>query len=405
MLLNFVGKNIELTESLKNVAEKKFSKLDKYFSEEVEARVVFSTVREEQTVEVTIFLPKTIIRAEETTDDMYSSIDQAVDALARQIRKHKTKLKRKYQNNESIGWDFMAIKNKLDYNYRIGMRAIKTALAVVIGLYISHLLNLNSPIFVSIAAVSSMKPSMSESLKDTKKRLFTCVFGVILGYLTSIISVPPLVEPLIAGLGILITIYILVVFKMRDMTQLSCIVFVASFSSNSDKAYYAVNRIIGTFIGIIVAVLINYLISSPNIWQDFIDASKKCYRSANRALREIIYDKKTDLSEFNTDIASANTLYKLLKQEVKTPFNRDLSISKEKKIMSLIESISVRLEVINNMNANYFSNKISEDIRKRYDFGEDNFSSNLDEIDSVYNYHVEYILKYMDELKELLDEE
>ncbi|MBS6610434.1 MULTISPECIES: aromatic acid exporter family protein [Peptoniphilus] len=299
----------------------------------------------------------------------------------------------------------MAIKNKLDYNYRIGMRAIKTALAVVIGLYISHLLNLNSPIFVSIAAVSSMKPSMSESLKDTKKRLFTCVFGVILGYLTSIISVPPLVEPLIAGLGILITIYILVVFKMRDMTQLSCIVFVASFSSNSDKAYYAVNRIIGTFIGIIVAVLINYLISSPNIWQDFIDASKKCYRSANRALREIIYDKKTDLSEFNTDIASANTLYKLLKQEVKTPFNRDLSISKEKKIMSLIESISVRLEVINNMNANYFSNKISEDIRKRYDFGEDNFSSNLDEIDSVYNYHVEYILKYMDELKELLDEE
>ena len=105
MLLNFVGKNIELTESLKNVAEKKFSKLDKYFSEEAEARVVFSTVREEQTVEVTIFLPKTIIRAEETTDDMYSSMDNAVDALARQIRKHKTKLKRRYQNNETIRFD------------------------------------------------------------------------------------------------------------------------------------------------------------------------------------------------------------------------------------------------------------------------------------------------------------
>ena len=105
MLLNFVGKNIELTESLKNVAEKKFSKLDKYFSEEANARVVFSTVREEQTVEVTIFLPKTIIRAEETTDDMYSSMDNAVDALARQIRKHKTRLKRRYQNNETIRFD------------------------------------------------------------------------------------------------------------------------------------------------------------------------------------------------------------------------------------------------------------------------------------------------------------
>ena len=112
MLLNFVGKNIELTESLKNVAEKKFSKLDKYFSEEANARVVFSTVREEQTVEVTIFLPKTIIRAEETTDDMYSSMDNAVDALARQIRKHKTKLKRRYQNNETIRFDEIAEKEK-----------------------------------------------------------------------------------------------------------------------------------------------------------------------------------------------------------------------------------------------------------------------------------------------------
>ena len=112
MLLNFVGKNIELTESLKNVAEKKFSKLDKYFSEEAEARVVFSTVREQQTVEVTIFLPKTIIRAEETTDDMYSSMDNAVDALARQIRKHKTRLKRRYQNNETIRFDEIAEKEK-----------------------------------------------------------------------------------------------------------------------------------------------------------------------------------------------------------------------------------------------------------------------------------------------------
>ena len=91
MLLNFVGKNIELTESLKEIAEKKFSRLDKYFSEEVETRIVFSTIKDEQTVEATIFLPKTIIRAEETTDDMYSSMDNAVDALARQIRKHKTR--------------------------------------------------------------------------------------------------------------------------------------------------------------------------------------------------------------------------------------------------------------------------------------------------------------------------
>ncbi|NMW85631.1 hypothetical protein HKO22_07775 [Peptoniphilus sp. AGMB00490] len=296
----------------------------------------------------------------------------------------------------------MAIKNKIDYKYKIGMRAIKTAIAVVIGLYISQLLNLNSPIFVSIATISSIKPSMSESLADTKKRLFTCIVGVIIGYLSSIISVPYLAEPLIGGIGILIIIYILSIVKMREMTQLSCIVFVASFCSNSDKAFYALNRIIGTIIGVVVGVLVNYFISSPNIWEAFIDASKKCYNSANKALREIIYDKKTDLSSFNADFASVNTLYKLLEEEVKTPFHHGHSISKESQIVFLLDNISLRLQVINNMDANYLKENLSKEIEKRYDLNEPT-SKDLTEVDSVYNYHIEYILRYMDQLKGLVE--
>ncbi len=297
----------------------------------------------------------------------------------------------------------MTIKNKIDYKYRIGMRTLKTALAVVIGLYISYLLDLDSAIFVSIAAVSTMKPSMSESLEDFKKRLFTCVFGVMVGYFFSKISVVEYLEPLIAGLGILLTIYILVVVKMKDMTQLSCIVFVASFCSNSDKFYYATNRIIGTVIGIIVGVLVNYFISSPNVWEDFILAARSCYRSSNLILKQILSGEKVDLSEFNRELASATKLYKLLEKEADTPFQyRYKKISREKRIMSLIESISVRLEVVENMNADHFSFEVSQEALKRYDL-EEEYSSDLDVEDRVYNYHIEYILKYMDQLKEEIE--
>lgn len=297
----------------------------------------------------------------------------------------------------------MTIKNKIDYKYRIGMRTLKTALAVVIGLYISYLLDLDSAIFVSIAAVSTMKPSMSESLEDFKKRLFTCVFGVMVGYFFSKISVVEYLEPLIAGLGILLTIYILVVVKMKDMTQLSCIVFVASFCSNSDKFYYATNRIIGTVIGIIVGVLVNYFISSPNVWEDFILAARSCYRSSNLVLKQIFSGEKVDLSEFNRELASATKLYKLLEKEADTPFQyRYKKISREKRIMSLIESISVRLEVVENMNADHFSFEVSQEALKRYDL-EEEYSSDLDVEDRVYNYHIEYILKYMDQLKEEIE--
>lgn len=297
----------------------------------------------------------------------------------------------------------MTIKNKIDYKYRIGMRTLKTALAVIIGLYISYLLDLGSAIFVSIAAVSTMKPSMSESLQDFKKRLFTCVFGVIVGYFFSKISVREYLEPLVAGLGILLTIYILVVVKMKDMTQLSCIVFVASFCSNSDKFYYATNRILGTFIGIIVGVLVNYFISSPNVWEDFILAARSCYRSCNLVLKEILSDKKADLTEFNKDLESATNLYKILEKEADTPFQyKYKELSREKRIMSLIESISVRLEVVENMDADHFSLEVSQEALKRYKLVEE-YSSDLDVEDRVYNYHIEYILKYMDQLKEEIE--
>ena len=297
----------------------------------------------------------------------------------------------------------MTIKNKIDYKYRIGMRTLKTALAVVIGLYISYLLDLDSAIFVSIAAVSTMKPSMSESLQDFKKRLFTCVFGVIVGYFFSKITVKEYLEPLVAGLGILLTIYILVVVKMKDMTQLSCIVFVASFCSNSDKFYYATNRIIGTVIGIIVGVLVNYFISSPNVWEDFILAARRCYRSSNLVLKQILSGEEIDLSEFNRDLASVTKLYKLLEKEADTPFQyKYKKFSREKKIMSLIESISVRLEVVKNMDTHHFSKEVSQEALKRYDL-EEEYSSNLDVEDRVYNYHIEYILKYMDQLKEEIE--
>ncbi|MCF6465255.1 ribosome hibernation-promoting factor, HPF/YfiA family [Clostridium sp. Cult2] len=105
MKLNFVGKNMEVTEALKDVTEKKLGKLDKYFQKNAEGNVTYSVERNRKIIEVTINLPGTILRAEESSDDMYASIDKAVDVLERQIRKHKTKLQRRYNNGETIRFE------------------------------------------------------------------------------------------------------------------------------------------------------------------------------------------------------------------------------------------------------------------------------------------------------------
>lgn len=105
MRIKYVGKNINIRDNFKEEVERKLSKIEKYFDEDIDATATFSVHGNFNTVEVTIWLKKgTILRAEETSDDMLSSVDRVVDSLERQIRKYKTKLQSRKQG-ESIRYD------------------------------------------------------------------------------------------------------------------------------------------------------------------------------------------------------------------------------------------------------------------------------------------------------------
>lgn len=96
MKLILSGKGFEVTDGLRERFDKKLSKLDKYFQEDAEAYIRISQERGGRNiVEITISVGGLILRAEEVTGDMYSSIDGAVDKLSRQIRRHRTKLEKK----------------------------------------------------------------------------------------------------------------------------------------------------------------------------------------------------------------------------------------------------------------------------------------------------------------------
>lgn len=86
------GKNIEATEALVDYAHKKVNKLAKYLNRPKEAQVVLSVIRNEHIVEVTVILNGIILRGEESTGDMYASIDMVVSKLEKQLVKYKTRL-------------------------------------------------------------------------------------------------------------------------------------------------------------------------------------------------------------------------------------------------------------------------------------------------------------------------
>ncbi len=92
MRITISGKNLEITDSLRNQVNKKVSKLERFFGEDVEAQVTLSVEGYRHIVEVTIPFNGIVIRGEESTDNMYASIDMVIDKLESQIRKHRTRL-------------------------------------------------------------------------------------------------------------------------------------------------------------------------------------------------------------------------------------------------------------------------------------------------------------------------
>lgn len=101
------GENIAITDAIRDYAETKLNKLEKYFSEDVTVHITAKVYPNKQAkAEVTIPGKNVTLRAEETSNDWYNSLNVVVDKLERQIRKHKTKVQKRNRvektHNESV---------------------------------------------------------------------------------------------------------------------------------------------------------------------------------------------------------------------------------------------------------------------------------------------------------------
>lgn len=106
MKLIISGKNINVTDSLRDKINKKLGKLDKFFSPDTEAHATMSVEKMRQILEVTILYNGILFRAEVANEDMYTCIDRAIEILEGQIRKNKTRLEKKLRYDVVEDGDF-----------------------------------------------------------------------------------------------------------------------------------------------------------------------------------------------------------------------------------------------------------------------------------------------------------
>ncbi|MBR6259223.1 MAG: ribosome-associated translation inhibitor RaiA [Oscillospiraceae bacterium] len=95
MKFTYNEKKVQISDELRAYSEKKISKLDRFFKTESDAFVTFTIERGRHIAEITLRNNGMYYRVSESTNDMYASVDSAVAAIERQIRKNKTRLEKR----------------------------------------------------------------------------------------------------------------------------------------------------------------------------------------------------------------------------------------------------------------------------------------------------------------------
>lgn len=154
----------------------------------------------------------------------------------------------------------------MNQEYRLGLRAVKTAVAVFICMVLSRLLNRPGDFFASIAAIICMQQTYDETFKTGLQRFVGTAIGGLTGYviLEVMDQIPFYSEGaniFVIPICLLLVIYICNFINYKKSVVIGSIVLISVLSmykSGVDSALmYVINRVLDTTMGIIVAMIIN----------------------------------------------------------------------------------------------------------------------------------------------------
>jgi len=118
MKITITGRKCSPRDSFKDHAEKKLTKIERFFGPDVEAKVTVTVEKSSQTVEITVNNNGMVFRAQERAANMNEALDKCVDTLIRQIRKNKTRVEKKLRegNFEAFADEVEAVPEEVEFD-------------------------------------------------------------------------------------------------------------------------------------------------------------------------------------------------------------------------------------------------------------------------------------------------
>ena len=147
----------------------------------------------------------------------------------------------------------------------VGLRTLKTALAVTIALFTVRLYtdDPDAMFYAALGALVAMDTTFSRSLRQSLTQLLSVFLGTVVGYF--VLRYVPSMPAWVVGLGVLFLILLCNLLRIPYTITLSCIVFLSACMSPGDDLFYdAIFRMVNTAVGLLIALIINITIRPYN---------------------------------------------------------------------------------------------------------------------------------------------
>ncbi|MEG0641258.1 MAG: aromatic acid exporter family protein [Clostridium sp.] len=277
---------------------------------------------------------------------------------------------------------------------KIGVRNLKTAIAVFISIILSNGFGFPSPFLAAITAFMLMETSVVNSYRSGKDRILGTLLGAVLGFLMCLIM-PGNVY--LCAIGIILIISISIKFNWSSSVVTSSIIFISIMFGvvpGADPLKYSLISILGTFLGIVVALAVNFFIAPPN---HTIKIYRSCQylrdRTSDLIRQRLCFKETVDTSGFYTLIQTLQEELATHLHEIRLSKDRPIDVDNINQFIFVHKHIYFHLKVLNELDQKYCLTQNNIDKIKNI-YGIDpktNICVNGDD-SIVFNYHAERIL-------------
>ncbi len=281
---------------------------------------------------------------------------------------------------------------------RIGKRNIKTAIAVFLSVLISKSLKLEYPFFTVIAAIFSMENSISSTYKAGLYRIIGTLIGAVIGI--AFIYIQP-GNAILMGLGTIALIFICNAFNWDRAVPIAGVMFAAIMLSlnNKNPIQYSFSRVLNTFIGIVVAVIVNYTVFPQNNLKQIRQNLDNITLEISKVLIAFLCSREgVDLGNLRIEIINTIKTLETYKEEFKPKKSPEL-LAVNNDLESLRDILS-NMRTISEFGTEFSLNTENKEKLKRLylcEVKKCDYTENHQNI--IFNYHISRILNEFSRLK------